>query len=70
MGERHPLLGQVYIHDCWPPDGCGEFVKLEAGAGDVALMNNNLSRARSAVGFAPGVGRKQLFESGNRPPRR
>ena len=56
----------VYIHDCWAPEGTGTFLGLEAGTRDVALMNNNLSRARQAVSVASGVDAKELFQSGNR----
>ena len=63
-GTRH-----AYIHDCWAPEGTGVFLSLDPGAGDVALMNNNLSRAREAAVCASGVDRRELHESGNRTPK-
>lgn len=56
----------AYIHDCWPPDGTGVFVGLEAGSRDVALMNNNLGHVRQAASLAAGVDATELTESGNR----
>ena len=56
----------AYIHDCWPPEGTGVFVGLEAGTRDVTLMNNNLSRVRQATSLASGVDARELSESGNR----
>ena len=56
----------AYIHDCWAPDETGVFVGLEAGIRDVAVMDNNLSRARQAVSLGPGAEPRELFESGNR----
>ena len=60
----------AYIHDCWAPEETGAFLGLEAGTRDVALMNNDLSRAARAVSFASGTDSKELFQSGNRPPAR
>jgi hypothetical protein len=58
----------AYIHDCWTPEGTGVFVALEAGTRDVALMNNDLSRAEKSVALA-GVAASELYESGNRTKR-
>ena len=58
----------AYIDDCWAPEETGAFLGLEAGTRDVALMNNDLSRAGQAVSFASGTDSKELFQSGNRPP--
>jgi hypothetical protein len=58
----------VYIHDCWAPEGTGTFLGLEPGVRDVALMDNDLDRAKAMAVLASGVDPKELFESGNRMP--
>jgi len=72
-GSRAPAIllrdtRHAFIHDCWAPEETGTFLGLEAGTRDVALMNNDLSRARQAVSFASGADSTELFQSGNRPP--
>jgi hypothetical protein len=42
------------------------FVGLEAGARDVAIMINDLSRARQPVSLDSKADPRELFESGNR----
>ncbi len=73
LGSDAPAISlantrHVYIHDCWAPDGTGTFLKLDSGIRDVALMNNNLSRAREVIVLGAGVDPKELRVSGNRMP--
>ena len=72
-GSRAPAIllrdtRHAFIHDCWAPEETGTFLGLEAGTRDVALMNNDLRRARQAVSFASGADSTELYQSGNRPP--
>jgi hypothetical protein len=55
----------AFIHNCRAPEGAGVFLKLDEGCEDVALMGNDLSRAKQV---ATGEETDSLFEQGNRPP--
>jgi len=59
----------AFIHACRAPEGTETFLKLDERSTGVTLMNNDLSRIRKTVELAPGVDAKEVFESGNRPPR-
>lgn len=57
------------IHNCRAAQGAKVFLHLDQGAGNVSVTNNDLAAAAKAVTFGSGVDPKELYESGNRPPR-
>lgn len=59
---------QVFVHECWVPEGTGTFLELKPGTSDVAVMNNDLSHAQEILKIDSGVDRKGVFLEGNRNP--
>ncbi len=58
---------RALIRDCCAPDGTGVFLGLAQGTGDITLMNNELSRARSVVTVSDEAS-PTMTELGNRLP--
>ena len=59
----------AYIHNCKAPAGTGTVVHLDEGTENVTVMSNEFSQAKQLYSLGSGVSKKEVFVSGNRPPK-